>query len=501
MLRNVGSNWVLLMIGIASTYFMTPFIIRTLGNEGYGTWTLLTAIGSYISLLNLGVPMACVRFIAQRLVLKDDGQVNAIIGSCAGLYLMVGAAALVLAGGLAAVLDQFTIPANLEAQAYLAFAVMALQVSAGFVGLLPEGIMLAHHDFVLRNTIKIGGVLLRLGLTIGLLTLTPSLVVLAFVQLAALAFDAGVGGYLITRRYPGLRISLADFDWRIVRQIVSFSLYVLLLAGGTRLVFETDALVIGAVLGVGVIPYYAVANSLVVYVMDFIISIAAVVSPMATRLHAEDRMDELRAMFLKWSKVALTISITATLFLAVLGPRFIGWWIDPSYEQPSGLVLQILMISGVAFLPIRGVAQPILVGIGRPEIPAYGFIATGILNVALSLALARPFGLAGVAIGTAVPNALFAVIVAVVTCRDLQIGFWQYVGYVVPRAMVGALPVLALLLWFRIGLDVNGLFGLAAAGVAALIASGIVWVAFVYHRDPFINLTPHLARLRAWSRA
>jgi O-antigen/teichoic acid export membrane protein len=206
-------------------------------------------------------------------------------------------------------------------------------------------------------------------------------------------------------------------------------------------------------------------------------------------------------MFLRWSKIALTLTIMATLFLTILGPRFIGWWIDPSFEGPSGAVLQILMLSSVAFLPIRGVAQPILVGIGKPEIPAYGFIATGFLNLGLSLALAQPFGIVGVAIGTAVPNVLFAVMVAVVTCRELEIGLWRYVGYVVPRAVAGAVPVLALLLWFRLGLDVSGLVGLAIAGIAAVGLSGLIWIAFVYHRDPLVNLTPHLNRIRVWSRA
>jgi len=109
---------------------------------------------------------------------------------------------------------------------------------------------------------------------------------------------------LIRRHYPGVRISLADFDMAMVRRIFSFSLYVLLLTAGARLSFETDALVIGALMGVGAIPFYVVANSLIVYVMDFVIAIAAVVSPMATTLNTGGQSDQLREMFLKWSKVA-----------------------------------------------------------------------------------------------------------------------------------------------------------------------------------------------------
>ena len=71
---------------------------------------------------------------------------------------------------------------------------------------------------------------------------------------------------------------MSDFDRATLRQILSFSLYVLLLTAGARLSFETDALVIGAFLGVGSIPFYVVANSLIVYLLDFVTAIAAVVS-------------------------------------------------------------------------------------------------------------------------------------------------------------------------------------------------------------------------------
>ena len=75
------------------------------------------------------------------------------------------------------------------------------------------------------------------------------------------------------------------------------------------------------------------------------------------------------------------------LFLIVLGPRFIGVWIDPSYEGPSGRVLQILMISSLVFLPIRGVAIPILMGIGKPRTPTIAAGASSRIESGASLAM------------------------------------------------------------------------------------------------------------------
>src|SRR5580765_1337728 len=141
MLRNIGSNWALTLVTIAATYVITPFVIRTLGQDGYGTWTLITAMTGYMSLLALGVPMACVRYLAQDVAEHDTRKMNETIASCAGLYLLVGAAAVAIGLTLTAAFTAlYDIPAIWRTEAPLAFAVMVIQVSAGFVGLLPEGI-------------------------------------------------------------------------------------------------------------------------------------------------------------------------------------------------------------------------------------------------------------------------------------------------------------------------------------------------------------------------
>src|SRR2546427_2200056 len=149
---------------------------------------------------------------------------------------------------------------------------------------------------------------------------------------------------------------------------------------------------------------------------------AAVVMPTTTRLKPQGRMLELRAIFLRWSKIAFCLTMIVGLFLIVLGPRFIGWWIDASFEGPAGVVLQILMISSLIFLPVRGVALPVLMGLGKPVLPSLTFLGAGVLNLVLSLVLAGPLGLAGVALGTVIPNDVLAPVVLVVACRGLGLG-------------------------------------------------------------------------------
>jgi O-antigen/teichoic acid export membrane protein len=500
-LRNVGSNWVLIILNVLLSYVTTPFVVHTLGGDGYGTWTLVNAITGYLSLISLGVPMALVRFLGQHLSLKDWVKTNQTIGTCAGLYLFLAGAAFLIGGVFWGMFLFYDIPSSYRTDAYTAFALMVVYMSLSFVALLPEGVLFAHHDFVPRNIVRVVTLLLRFALTLWVLPLRPSLTFLAVIQLCGLVFDFTASWALVRLRYSYVRFDLRLFDWRLMRQILSFSLFVLLMAAGGRLSFETDAIIIGAMMGVGFIPFYAIANSLVVYLIEFVIAIAAVVAPMATSLSTQNRHDELREIFLKWSKASLSLTIAAGLFLLVIGPRFVGWWISPEYEGPSGVVLQMLVASCFVVLPARGVALPILIGLGKPRIPTIALLAAGVLNVGMSMLLAGPLGLTGVALGTAVPNVLFALVVIAVACRELKVGLLEYIQYVVPRAALGALPMLALLVWFKTEIDVSGPTGFVAAGAAMAVAFSLIWILFVYRDDPYVDVRTPLGRLRVWSRA
>jgi O-antigen/teichoic acid export membrane protein len=495
--KSVGSNWLVSVVTIVAVYFLTPFTIHKLGDDGYGTWNLINSITGYLGLLMLGVPMASVRYFAQHVAAGDERKLNEAIGSCATLYLCLGLIALVAGAGMYLFfISSYHIPASLNRDARIAFGLVVLFVSVGFLALLPNGILSAHDDFVPRNVVRLWGVLLRLVLTFGLLALQASLTMLAVVQLVCTVFDFTLCWLLIRRRYPGVRFRITDFDWKMTRAIFAFSIYVLVLNAGARLSFETDSIVIGKFMNVGSIPFFTVANSFLIYLMEFLLSIAAVVMPAATRLQTQGKHDELREIFLKWSKIALTLTLAAGLFLIVLGPRFIAWWVDPSFEQPAGQVLQILMLSYLIFLPVRGVALPMLMGLGKAGLPTIGFLVTGLVNLALSIALVGPLGLAGVALGTAIPNVLFAAAVFVQACRQLDVKIGAFFRYVVPRAVVGALPALALLLWLKVGLDVRGLLALAAAGVAMMLVFVATLVFFVYRNDPYVDLRGFLPRLK-----
>lgn len=496
--KSIGSNWLVLALGITVTYVLLPITIRILGQEQYGVWLLINSITAYLGLLVLGVPMAAVRYIARDLANRDFEAMNTRVGTCAGLYLGMGVASLIVGAGLLAAFESlYAIPPDLVVPARIAFWIVLLYVATGFFGHLPVGILSAHNDFVTSNLILSSLWVMRFVMTVVVLYLHANMVALALVQLGLLLAQAAIMWAVIARKYPYIRFRSWTFQWSAVRLILPFSMFALVLNLSARLSFETDNLVIGRFLDIAQIPFYAVANNISMYLMEFIIAIASVVMPMATRLETGNQYGELKDVYLKWSKIAFSLSLFAGLYFLIFGPAVMGWWIGPAFEKPAGEVLRILMLSNLVFLPARGVCLPVLMGMGQPGKATVVFLISAVLNLVMSIVLVGPLGLAGVAWGTAIPSLGFGVAVWILACRAVHVSIAEYFRYVVLRPVIGAIPVAAVMVAYYANAEVHGLVGLGATGTAMAAMFVMVWIAFVYRNDRLLDLHSFLPAMRS----
>jgi O-antigen/teichoic acid export membrane protein len=366
---------------------------------------------------------------------------------------------------------------------------------------LPYAALDALHEFPLKNAILAGGLLLRLGLVLGGLAWRPSVAVLAAVVLAQTVAEFAAVRIALRARAPALKLGLGGFERAMARSLFGFSLYATLLNFGTQFAYRTDALVIGAFLAPADITDFDVGNKFFDPLASFMLGIGAVVMPLAARYQAAGDLAALRAVFLRWSKIALSLVLAVGLYLVALGPEFLAWWVAPRHAQASGPVLQVLMLSFLVYLPVRALCVPVLLGLGLPRPPAVGLLVMGLVNLGISVALVRPLGILGVALGTALPNVVFAGWMLRLACRALGVPVTEYLGHVAGRCLPGALVSLALLFALKLGPGIEGLVPLLAAGAAHVVVFVAVWSGFVYRGDPHLDAGVLLRRLRGGSAA
>ena len=106
------------------------------------------------------------------------------------------------------------------------------------------------------------------------------------------------------------------------------------------------------------------------------------------------------------------------------------------------------------------------------------------------------FGLIGVAVGTAVPNLVYAVYLVVTSCRATGTPVLRYVTYVYGRLAIAALAISLALALVQKCAQPTGIFGLAGAGALTVVLFGAAWLFLVVPGDRYLGETLTVIRRR-----
>ena len=128
-----------------------------------------------------------------------------------------------------------------------------------------------------------------------------------------------------------------------------------------------------------------------------------------------------------------------------------------------------------------------LMGLGHAKEPSYGFLVAGVANLLISIALAKPFGLVGIAFGTAIPNIFYALFLVRGACRVTQLPMLTYFKYVYGSIAIASVPVLLLLTFFRTAIEVRTFWQFATTAVVTVALCAFLWFAFVIRGDPYLG--------------
>ncbi|MFT4704026.1 MAG: O-antigen/teichoic acid export membrane protein [Bradymonadia bacterium] len=483
MLRNIGSNWVISVLNIVLVLFLTRFLIFELGEEAYGVWLVIAALTSYLELLRGGLPAATVRYLSEAVGAKDSARVDSVVASATSLYAMMSFVAAIVGCLLLLVFHwKYDVPDAMQPSATAAFVIAMLTMSFGFIAHLPTAVMEANDDFITKNIVRLVGLFFKGSLTVGLLWWRADVMMVALAVAGVTTVELVLGAYLARTRYHA-RLVWGARSPEVVGGLFRYSAYVLLLAVGFRLSFQSDALVIGARGDLDDVAVYSVANSLLLYLSEFVAAVAVVVMPLAAKLREQGEEEALRELLLTSSKTSITVALLIGGYLLWMGPAFLAWWLHPEFAAEAARSLRILTVSFFVLLPVTGAAVPVLMGVGNVAIPALAYLLMGIVNVGVSVALVPSMGIEGAAWGTAVPNVVFAVFVLVFTCRATGTSVSRYVSYVFVRPLIGYVLPGAGLAWAALVLGAEGLFGLVTTGIAYVLCFAMSWLLWTYRND------------------
>ena len=406
--KSVFSNWTFLLVNVLVAFWMTPFVVRHLGDSAYGIWALVLQLTGYMGVVDVGLRSALVRFIARLSARKDHAALNRLLSSTLIIYGLLAPLCIVI--GL--LLSMYALPHMQIGTPSLQMAQITVLLASGLVACdflfaTSHATLAGLSRWDLINIVWIIMILIRTALIIVFLKLGFGLVTLAIVQLAAhfVGYSVEVGLIRLFHLVPEFKFVLHKPDRQEMRPVAEHSWYSLLLSLANRINYQVDTIVIGAFLPIGQITFYVIGLRLIEYLRDAINASTMVIAPVVSSLEAVGDSSQVRNVLVRGTKYSVMIACFGCAAFLVLGKDFIRLWMGPRFQTTSGTVLIILTLS-VIFSCTQFVSAHVLFGLSKHRINLGWTIVESILNLGFSIALVRRYGIFGVAAGTAIASLL-----------------------------------------------------------------------------------------------
>jgi O-antigen/teichoic acid export membrane protein len=240
--------------------------------------------------------------------------------------------------------------------------------------------------------------------TVGVLIADFGLVGMAAVHVSTAALNLLIYSVAARKLYEHITV-----DWRIplsrnYKSLLSFAAPSFAIFVLSVLSFHTDNIVIGAILPIEFITFYAIAANLWKQANGLTEAVSHLMTPRISAL-ASRGSTQVPEEIVRVNRLATLFIAPVAITFFFRGETFIGLWMGPEYADLSGQVLAALAIvlwQGAT----RSVVINSLTGLAEQKRLIPGLVVEALANIILSILLIGPFGLFGVALGTLIPNTI-----------------------------------------------------------------------------------------------
>lgn len=400
--RNLAANWFGQAAGLVVLFFLSPFVVHTLGKTEYGIWSLLNVFTGYLGVFDLGVRASTGRYIILYLGRGDHERVGETLKTGLGFFSLLSLLILAAAIGLGFAFPLLfpSSPPEYFGMVRLLLPLLALNVWLSAIGGAFASILAAHDRFDLSQGVDVAVLIVRTAATVAVLLAGHGIVGLTLVTVGASAL-AAVGTWWLARRiYPRLRVRPLRMSRGRLRELLGYGIAAFLGSVAIRVIGQADLLLVGILFNVQAVAVYSVGAMLVWYMSPFVGHISGTIFPAIQRDAATDDMNSVRWTYLRLVMISLVFGLPVYLGFVFFGDSFINLWMGREFSE-AAIVIVILSASKLILLVPIGAGQ-VLYATGNVWFTTAVTVVESVLKVTLALVLvmALGWGLAGVAAGT-----------------------------------------------------------------------------------------------------
>lgn len=476
-IRGVAFNWIGRVCSFAIAFVLTPILVHSLGDEGYGLWSIVVSLTSYYALADLGLRGAGVKYIAYYHAKSDWCSVSKVMATSIAIYGILALAVLLLALLTALVFPWcFAIGSEPAGNVRWVVFLTGLSVSLTMFGQVFSASVAALKRFDLANMGSVVAQLVQGGMMVLVLKMGGGLVAMsAVIVVVGLARQCSL--FFFSRRLmPGVSFGPAFFDAGMLRPLFRFGLLNVLQTVAQSTAKSAGNLILGLILGPASVTFFDIAQRFVIKLETLGGSVTGVLMPVASSLDALDRRTSLVQGFLLATRSLLVLAVTLATVLICFGKPLIDFWIGAGYSGQAYPVL-CLVATGMIFQMPSRCTRSVLTGLDQVHLVAQASVLEMTLTIVLGTALTALWGIRGMAYGILATQIIVAgFLLPWFAWTAMGVPFRLYLQQGIVPGLIAALPSTVLTVALAQWLAAVSLWDLAArTGVAILLSAMTAW--------------------------
>ena len=406
--RNVLANMGGYFAAVLITFVITPFLIRSLGPANYGAWSLVAELIGYYGLLDMGLRGAVTYYVARHRARHETEALSHIISSAFWALAAMGLIVMCIGAAIAPTFPRWMNTAGLNVHdAQVALFLMSVVIGLSLPLESYSSALVGSMRLDLVNGIEVLNRLLMAAATYAVLTRGHGLIGLSLAYFACRALSWTLQMAAARRLLGGLFWTPALFRRDSLAELASYGIRNIVSALAGLLLYRTGSLITSVFLGVQYVTFYSIGSIMVTYASTACSSVTRSYTPKFTQLHAQGNIEELRRVFLSGSRISGLLAVFLFASLTGFCTPFLRLWVGPEFVTGPWTMRSdaVMIILFVAQLPriMQSISWQLLFATARVRFLMWINIAEAASSLAVSLALVKPLGLAGVALGVLAP--------------------------------------------------------------------------------------------------
>lgn len=456
------------------SFVYTPIMLRILGKNEYGLYTLVYSVVSYLSLLSLGFGSSYLRFYSRYKAKEDEQGIARLNGMFMVIFLSISVICVicgcVMLGNIRGIFGNGLTESE-YATAKVLLGLLVFNMALTFPNSVFNCSVTAHEKFLFQKLLILLQNFLSPFLTLPLLLLgfgsVGMVAVTTFLTVAVLITNI----YYCMKKLH-IKFSFRGFDVLLLKEMWIFTFFIFLNQIIDQINWSVDKFLLGRISGTAMVAVYGVGGQINTMYLQFSTSISNVFVPKVNRIVAEDDDNGmLTKLFTKVGRIQFIVLALALTGFIFFGQPFVKMWAGSGYEAAYGVAILLIAPVTVPLIQNLGLEIQRAKNMHKARSIVYLFIA--VANVLVSIPLIRIAGPVGAAIGTAlslcVGNIFFMNWYYHKRIGLDMIFFWKEIAKFIP-ALIAPCVVGILIMKFA---NITGIFGFLIYAVLYTAVYGV----------------------------